>query len=309
MIKTIRKYRSKINKDLRVSIDSEDGMARMTALTRNDCKRITIVLDVPFDGEAVIDPDALKYFDRVLDPQRFEVRDNEFVLVGDVEQVCENYNEALMEPLKDLDYIKHPMNLKDTSWVRLAASNDHKRPVLTGLYFNGRELVATDGYRIHLVEGEFGKALIPAGIVDYIPVDFEIAHLDKHSIAFFEYDNCKIRIEAPHIEGTYPAYENFTNTEPRVTFTLKENKSFGRAKSDYLGIFENGKITCYPDNKDIKTVIDLCEVEDVKFGVKPKYLIEAMFDKEVTIGFIASNTGLNVVNEGKLAVVMPMHLS
>ena len=311
MIKTIRKYRSKISKDLRVSIDSENGMARMTALTRNDCRRITIVLDIPFDGEAVITPDALKYFDRVLDPQRFEVRDNEFALIGEVEQVCKNYEEDLMKPIKDLGYIKYPMNLKETSWVGIAASSDKARPVLCALSFQGDTLVATDGFRIHIIEGEFGEALVPAEILDLIPVDFDIVHLEDTSIAFFEYDDCKIRIEAPHIEGSFPDYRAIIKFKPKVSFSLLQNKALERTKSDFVGIFENGTITCRPDKTDgtIKTVIELCEVEGVKFGVRPQYLLEAMYDYEVTVGFVAHNTPLMVENEGKLAVVMPMHIS
>lgn len=43
-------------------------------------------------------------------------------------------------------------HLSDFEWVRLAASTDEARPVLTGVCVRGEELAATDGHRLHVAK-------------------------------------------------------------------------------------------------------------------------------------------------------------
>jgi DNA polymerase III subunit beta len=106
--------------------------------------------------------------------------------------------------------------------VAVAASSDESRPVLTGVYFDGDVLAATDSYRLTVaqVPGLDVQALVPARTMQQIvaskPKRLEIgAH--PHGLVLEDPD-ARRRWLVRFIEGSFPNYEALmpTGYEARV---------------------------------------------------------------------------------------------
>ncbi len=64
----------------------------------------------------------------------------------------------------DTSNIIIPLDLEALSIVLAAPSHDETRPILTGVYFHGNDIVATDSYRLHVVadpDANYPDLLIP----------------------------------------------------------------------------------------------------------------------------------------------------
>lgn len=65
----------------------------------------------------------------------------------------------------------HGVDLATVADVAVAASRDEARPILTGVLFDGGDVVATDSYRLHWVEagGSFPTVLVPSRAFGFLP--------------------------------------------------------------------------------------------------------------------------------------------
>ena len=62
------------------------------------------------------------------------------------------------------DAAPYPLDMDAIFGIAVAASLDDSKPILGGVFFDGREVCATDSYRLHLLRGvvEYPRVLLPA---------------------------------------------------------------------------------------------------------------------------------------------------
>lgn len=145
----------------------------------------------------------------------------------------ENFPSATSETVVEL-----PIEL--LSAIAVAASRDETRPILTGVYFDGTDIVATDSYRLHIArvaDAEFPKALIPWNVLAQVAkhgqparmrlemVDYMIGWGGNEKVggqwarhATIETD--RITWHARCIEGDYPNYRSLVPADHQYPYQL-----------------------------------------------------------------------------------------
>ena len=315
--RTINKFRTAASKYLPISIDGSEGKARAT-LILNDSTKVTIESKVDFEGESFeIQPDDLKIIKRV-DNLRL-VRNG--VFYGDLEVKIPV--STLTAPMAALEYEpgEYEVTKQDMEYILLAASTDNTRPVLNSVLFTANRLASTDGFRLHLVPGTYHikenyATLLPTSALDRIKSDFAITHKIDYSIITFENLGNRVIMRVPWVQRTFPDFSSIIPKETKIKFILPVDKRFKKVANDKFGIVTFNDHLEYETREEMtgttctrfEVVLDYLQgkpTNAIKFGIKPKYLLEAIRGDSVEIGFNAHN-GPIVVGD---SVVMPMHLS
>jgi len=315
--RTINKWRTATNTN--ILIDGKNGVARATVYMGNTT--VTVLSDVIFEGEPFfIEPDDLKTFKRVDDLQI--IHDNRWV--GDVSVTVPHREELELKPVEFVEG-DYSVNRDDLEYVMLATSGDKSRPVLTGVLFTNKHLVATDGFRLHFAYGEYyqnetdfsNPVLLDSEILKRIKSDFDVTHDNGSSIITFKDRGNQVIIKTEWIKGSFPDYRVIIPDKTKVNFTIPEDNRFKKVKTDEIGVatldgwFEyetqQGKYRNVGVKTRFTTEIEYIEgkpEKPIEFGISPKILYEAVREWPAKIGLNSPDTPIVIDN----AVVMPMHI-
>ena len=301
MNKAIKKYYNKFTGN--VMLDSENGRARLTGSIPED-GMMTVVLPVKYEGPTWwLEPKDLKFWDRVDNPTHIEIVKEKAVLVGDVTQTCYILNSDSITPIENGDGVT--VDIKDIRWVRLASDIKDDRPASKIILFDG-DIVACDGYRIHILKGNYGNGKLPGVFVDLIPVDFKIEFNERITRVFFEYDNCLIRMQYTDDGSSWFPYKVIT-AEGKFTdgITVYPNKLLDKIKNDYRAIIRNGVLTSQYEehNHGINTSFNFDLGFDI--AINPKYLNDALVE-EMKAYHKGGSAPVTLVGNNKQAFIMPI---
>jgi len=199
-------------------------------------------------------------------------------------------------------------------YVRLASSNDESRYNITGIFINSKCMVATDGHRLHKVDGKFGfkgeqKALL-GGMTVRMLADFISEKKNHHFridmsekiivLASTEEDESKWKIEARLLDGEFPAYEyviptinktsgGFDVDKEKFLKVLKRMKSLSNSRFECNFTLSDSSFEFRVVNDGNETQTDL-EVENIRkiklvntdndgsktFGMNLKYIEDTL---------------------------------
>ena len=311
--RTINKFRTAIPDTLPcISIDGKNGQARATFFA--DAGLVTVESSVHFEGDPFyIAPDDLKTIKRIDNLRLIE----NGVFYGDLEVKIKVDNDA---PMMALEYEQGDFEVKknDLDYVMLAASTDKARPVLNCVLFTSNRLAATDGYRLHLVLGAYHNedsltTLLPAEALRRIKSDFAILHKTDHSIITFNDRDNRVIMKVPYVIGIFPDFKQIIPEKTKINFLLPNDKRFKKLTSDEFGMItlnDHLKFETWDNGNDARTMFEITPEfidkpdNEIKFGISPKYLYEAIRNDPVKIGINSHNVPI-VVGD---SIVMPQYL-
>ena len=315
--RTINKFRTAIPDTLPcISIDGKNGQARATFFA--DAGLVTVESSVHFEGNPFyIEPDDLKTIRRV--DNLYLVKDG--VFYGDLEVDLKVDSENM--PMIALENEQEGLKVKrdDLDYIMLAASTDETRPVLNSILFTSKRLVATDGFRIHIVPGEYHTednliTILPSEALARIKSDFAISHKDDHSIIIFDDHDNRVIMKIPWIVGTFPDYHAIIPTETKIDFVLPNDKRFKKVVTDdFCKVILHSNIITFitwkiRENRG-HTMFKITPgytkgkpETEITFGINPRYLCEAIRGDIVKIGFNDSSAPIVIGN----SIVMPKWL-
>jgi len=297
-----------------ISIDGKDGQARATFIA--DAGPVTVESSIHFEGDPFyITPDDLKTIKRIDNLRLIE----NGVFYGDLEVKIKVDSESA--PMVALEYEPGDFEVKknDLEYVMLAASTDKARPVLNTVLFTSSRLAATDGYRLHLVPGTYHNednltAILPVEALRRIKSDFAIVHKDDHSIITFNDRDNRVIMKVPWVVGTFPDFTKIIPEKTKVNFLLPNDKRFKKVSGDKYGMItlnDNLRFETWNGDSDTRTMFETMPEfinkpdNEIKFGISPKFLCDAIRDDPVKIGINSYNVPI-VIGD---SVVMPQHLA
>jgi len=286
----------------RITFSNLDGKAVATMQVEED--KVSVFSNIPYHGESVvINSDYLKDLKRVDDVTGIHANSWE----GDVTVSVPITQTDPIEPVLGTGI--DPVKWDDIEYVLLATSGDDTRPVLNHVSFEDGRIVATDGYRLHWHDGNYkGGALIYNKILNRIKTDFRISHEDGHSIIEYEVYNHAVKVKTKWDEGSFPNYYPIIPDKVKLEFTLPyDNRMKKLSGFDTVEITVNDKIKIETFANDVVTSLELegGVPDDIRFGVNPDYLLDAMNGETAKIGYVSNVSPILVGNN---ALIMPKHL-
>ena len=173
--------------------------------------------------------------------------------------------------------------------VKYAVPRNHARSILTGVYFNGSDMVGIDGFRIAISKD---KALnisnpftVPANVVklanDVLSDSITVITDNKH----IEFKDRNTTVTSFLLEGDYPKYNDFISSKGRKVINV-DTKNFidglnylktGKPPKEKIiarWVGDKVKATSGKENKKIK--VDKPAVLDIEIGFNADYMIEAL---------------------------------
>lgn len=124
------------------------------------------------------------------------------------------------EPVKPVE-LDFPNFVRVVNLAAPCASTDDARPILTAVYFHDGKAVATDSFRLAVIQGapKIGKVLIPAVAAKLATKVFEADEevtidVRKNDVVLTSGDK---RFQTRRIDGEYPNYENLVRKDSPIT--------------------------------------------------------------------------------------------
>lgn len=113
-----------------------------------------------------------------------------------------------------------PVDMATVAEVALAASGDDARPILAAVLFRGREIVATDSYRLHLarVDANYPEALVPAR---YLPLVGKGVASVSFGTEWVRFEGGGGALSVRLMDGTYPNYPPLIPKDQPVAATVE----------------------------------------------------------------------------------------
>jgi DNA polymerase-3 subunit beta len=238
---------------------------------------------------------------------------------------------ARIKHVGDATRVGDPADFLDAlAWVSRAVGEDATRPQLTGVFFDGDHLVATDGHRLHeaTIDGlGCPRALVPASAVAFVLRAFRGADIGisvSETSVRFESASCAVTTRM--IDATFPPYEQVI---PKgATFTMKVGtasletglKRVARRGSSRdvkpIKIRANGAIKVESAVSDVQLattigVIDSThDGDDHVQGFNATYISEAIAgaDEVATLRFHRADDPIVIETDRRVAVVMPFRI-
>ena len=217
-------------------------------------------------------------------------------------------------------------------WVALAAGSDPTRPQLTGIYFDGEHVVATDGHRLHVARlaGFSGEPVLVCART----FSAFLRALPKKGEVTMERSGDLLRIHAGSWElvtaamsETFPPYQQVVprlGSEAYVVEVERGTLAYALARvaktkngSKGVRMVVNGVIKLERDHGDGKSTSIVPVVTtthrgpDSIIGADPSYVLDAL-DSSAEIVTGRFGDALDPIRfdlgDGRVAVVMPMRL-
>ena len=216
-------------------------------------------------------------------------------------------------------------------WVALAIGSDPARQHLHNILLEGRQVVATDGHRLHVatLEADIEDALLIGGdtlaafLAALRPVDEVTATRSGDSVRF---RSGAFTLETPQVEAKFPAYlqvipvqgdEAFSVTADRSGLRNAVQRIAGKRKRDGIRLIVNGALTLERiTERGTKSVTPsrigtTHEGPITVIGVDPGYVADALASggDEVDIRFGDALGPIRFeLGRGRVGVVMPMRV-
>ena len=224
----------------------------------------------------------------------------------------------------------HSLSVDGITWVSAAMSYEETRYYLNGICFSGKDIVATDGHRLHKIEtGErFNHPKFPQGAIvpkEAIKYALLLAKEKKTDVmtftmhehmALFEIGDTKLWTK--YIDATFPDYYMVIPNNSTLALCKFNASDFARAEKRYK---ELEKV--YGKKKDSSRSIKISDGKPLLLiGDNPESF-DANFSLPTTIGFNVTylkESGLEsadfyygdscspvkIVQGNKMAIVMPL---
>lgn len=218
-------------------------------------------------------------------------------------------------------------------FVSLAVSKDFTRYNLAGVYFDGSTYVATDGHRLHLVEGM--PALFPIGAI--VPA-WTVAMLLKairwtkaptvrvamvEQTVYFEtaVDGARVTIAARRVDGQFPdytqvipsldgsGYDLWRGDAARIRAAIKAAPVIGdKCEKRDLVFADCGVVTFRHDNLPVGLPLVGPAVPPLRLSLNARYFDDALscLEGETVMRACDDLSPVRIDNGSKVAIVMPM---
>lgn len=282
------------------------------------CKADYPWIDEP--GKTLIDIEVLKSL-----PTSGEVTITENTLECGNRKISYKPNSAVNDPITNLTGLAtiDRKIFNDLIEVEYAMAVDETRPILNGIFANGNEFVALDGYRIAIRKEEginIQQTLLPTKLIKtYKKIKSkvnEVTLLETQDKVALKVGN--IIVLATKIEGEYIRYKSIIPTEFSKQAVVNSKKLLDLLKSyknvKYVELnFTKEKVTIKAKNEAL-TIEDKLECkfegENLEICFDIKYLTEAIrhYDNMV-MKFNSNIDSVLITSEHKTDLVLPVKIN
>lgn len=234
------------------------------------------------------------------------------------------------------EIILTPEHLEDLIWVMKACSQDETRFQLQGVFFDGENMVATDGHRMHLARFPRPLTKVPTLFdADILRLMLSMAsRAESSQIILRRTRYCDVIIAGPWTlfnnqlnPGEFPPYNQVIPDPARTLLAFTAKTAHLTTAVDMLterprnlrgqGVaFATSSNRLYLHNEDGTHSICLTDAEveagyDARFGLRGSYLVEAADDSSETRVMRDRTNELSPVRidyRNRTAIVMPMRI-
>jgi DNA polymerase-3 subunit beta len=187
--------------------------------------------------------------------------------------------------------------------IKYAIAQNNARPALTGVYFNGTDMVGIDGCRIALNKDKAlnisNAFIVPANAIklanDVLNDNITITTDNKYIEFKDQYTTVTNRL----LEGEYPKYNDFIGSKGKkiINVDVKEFinglnylKTFKSAKDKAIARWLGDKISDTNGTVDSKIKVDNPAALDIEIGFNADYMIEALSQFKDNVKIFVKNT-------------------
>ena len=209
--------------------------------------------------------------------------------------------------------------------IKYAIADDTPRPVLTGVYFNGSDIVGLDGHKLAVntdKELNIKSAFtVPSNTIklvnDVLGDEIQVINDSK----YIEFKDENTTVMSKLLEGEYPKYGDIISKKGKMIMNVNAKefvnslnylKTFKPAKEKLLAHWSGDTIKNADGTADSKIIVDDPAVLDIEIGFNADYMIDALsqFKDDVKIHVESANSPMILTyDKGDItAVVLPVRI-
>ena len=198
----------------------------------------------------------------------------------------------------------------DLDWIKLASAVNDIRFYLNSVYFDGKNLVATDGHRLHHIKTEqehVKPVIIHSSAINLIKNDTDV-WLSKNMVSLTEYHDLpilstQVDAEYPNFNLVMPTRSSFVEVDTADWIAQAEKiRDIMKAKGKWLNavISDQGPELIPSDTSGLKGTNTIFLIDALKIGKTCSF---SLGDAENV-----NNTSMLFKTENRTAVVMPVRI-